>query len=415
MKVQTRRPRIMLAGSCDVDNFGDLLYLLVTEPYLADADLVPTGPFGWDMEPLLDRRIQAYAPLLATERFDAIWTLGGERMHGGLEGAFKISAPPELYERYEQATSAGRRKILAAAAGGEHALEPYFPAGADYPLNAGAVSVLNSAGLVALRHADPDRRAALLSLLRHQAVVVVRDQESSELLAEAGIGHRLAPDAVHALGVLRPRPDRRVPDLAIVQVNGVVVDQIGIGRLADVLARSRQLSNMRIRVLMSGTLRGIDPVDRHRELVRQVRLRAAGADIELIEDRRPLDLVDHLRQARVVIGTSLHVRIVSSAYRVPRVTLSPILFDKPSRYARVWDPLMPYDVAIEGLDEAVGRALAAESRPEVVRRSGELARMAHDGLETLARDVMQRVARQTSDGGPPRHSDARLSRPAARG
>ena len=68
---------------------------------------------------------------------------------------------------------------------------------------------------------------------------------------------------------------------------------------------------------------------------RRPRGRAWAVDIEIVADRRPLALVEHIRRARVVVGTSLHVRIVAAAYGVPRVSLSK---PKPTRYAKLWDP-----------------------------------------------------------------------------
>ena len=68
----------------------------------------------------------------------------------------------------------------------------------------------------------------------------------------------------------------------------------------------------------------------------------------------------HIRRARVVIGTSLHVRIVAAAYGVPRVSLAK---PKPTRYARLWDPDMPFDVALEDLDAAVEAASRGRRGP----------------------------------------------------
>ena len=61
-----------------------------------------------------------------------------------------------------------------------------------------------------------------------------------------------------------------------------------------------------------------------------------------------------------MIATSLHARIVAAAYGVPRVSLAK---PKPTRYARLWDPDMPFDVALEGLDAAVEAACARRSSP----------------------------------------------------
>ena len=50
-------------GAYERDNFGDLLFLLVTERYLGGADVVAAAPFAADMRRLLGRRIPAFGPL----------------------------------------------------------------------------------------------------------------------------------------------------------------------------------------------------------------------------------------------------------------------------------------------------------------------------------------------------------------
>jgi hypothetical protein len=55
-----RAPRVLLVGAYERDNFGDLLFLLVTERYLEGADVVAAAPFSADMRHLLGREIPAY-------------------------------------------------------------------------------------------------------------------------------------------------------------------------------------------------------------------------------------------------------------------------------------------------------------------------------------------------------------------
>ena len=100
-------------------------------------------------------------------------------------------------------------------------------------------------------------------------------------------------------------------------------------------------------------------------------------------ERRPLDLVDRIAPARVVIGTSLHGRIVAAAYGVPRV---PLACDKPTQYARTWYPGMPFDVGIDDLDAAVAAALAGA---DDAFRTEELMRLAHEQLGALAGRVRE--------------------------
>ena len=144
-------PSVLLVGAYERDNFGDLLYLLVTEHYLKDTGVVAAAPFASDMTALLDRSIPAYAPLLAERRFDVVWTVGGQVGALDVERAFRLSAAPEELHRFERASRRRRARILATATGDATMVSPYIPSVAHHRLNADAVTVLNSAGLTGIR------------------------------------------------------------------------------------------------------------------------------------------------------------------------------------------------------------------------------------------------------------------------
>ena len=370
-------------GAYERDNFGDLLFLLVTERYLRGADVVAAAPFAADMRALLGRRIPAYGPLLRDERFDAIWTVGGQVGRIDLERAFKLSAPPRVWRRYARSGQARQREILRRHTGGVALAAPYIPLPSAYPRNAGALSVLNSVGIAGVRGIEPARREPILEALRAAGAIAVRDRGSSALLSEEGIEHRLLPDAVHALGLLEPVA--REPDgAAIVQVSRSRLRMIGHARLGAALASGPQLAGRPIRLLLAGTATGHDSTEDYELLVRAARRTRRGVDIAILHERRPLELAARIARASVAIGTSLHVRIVAAAYGVPRVSLAK---PKPTRYARQWDPGMPFDVGVEQLDAAVEAALREAPRAEAAAHAEQLALAAHGQLEALARLV----------------------------
>ena len=221
-----------------------------------------------------------------------------------------------------------------------------------------------------------------MAALRGAAAITVRDHGSSRLLSDLGVEHRLLPDAVHALGVLDPverDPTRRDARSCRSRARGCACS--GHARVARALARSPQLARRPVRLLPAGTATGHDSIRDYEAVARAAR----GLDVEILRERRPLALVDHIRRARVVIGTSLHVRIVAAAYGVPRVSLAK---PKPTRYARLWDPGMPFGVALGELDAAVEAALARAARPEAAEHAERLALTAHENLEQLARRVV---------------------------
>src|SRR4051812_7714316 len=138
------RPQVLLVGAYERDNFGDLLFLLVTERYLERADVVAAAPFAADMRGLLGRRIPAYGPLLAKRGFDAVWTVGGQVGRMDLERAYRLSASPRAWRRFAAASEARRAAILRRKAGEVPIHSPYIPLASDFPRAAGSAAVLNS-------------------------------------------------------------------------------------------------------------------------------------------------------------------------------------------------------------------------------------------------------------------------------
>lgn len=397
---RSHSPRVLAVGALNIDNLGDLLFLPITEHFLPDAEITPAAPVGWAVsEALLDRPVPAYGPLLDNETYDVIWTLGGQV--GGpvvgsldLEGQFLMSAPAPVRKAFESAPPDERRQMLSRAGGDRPVLSAYVPSPSGFPLNASAATVINSAGLAGLLD-NPARRDEHVALLRGTTFVSVRDKESSALLDELGIEHRLAPDAVHTLSTVRPSEPRRDSDIAIFQVSRRILGDLGVDQVAATLARCSNLRGLRIRVLMTGTYIGADSPEDNARLIEHARRVDPGLDIELIEDRKPFDLVDHIRGARIVIGTALHLRIPAASYKIPRVTFTPTRtdallagYDRVTMYARHWDPEMPYGVPLAKLDDAIGSALSKADDQDVVRAAERLVRLAEENLKYLADAAM---------------------------
>ena len=376
-------PRILLVGAYERDNLGDLLFLLVTERYVAEAEVVAAAPFAADMRALLDRRVHAYGPLLRDEPWDVVWTVGGQIGSIDLRRAYRLSASPEALARFDRANPLTRARILRRAVGGVRVEAPYIP-----DLTPGALTIVNSAGLSGIRWLPAGRRDRLTALLRTRSSISVRDGASSRFLTNAGIEHDLAPDAVHAVNRLWPGERDPRSDVAVVQVSRGILAQLGLERLAGALAASPALAKLRIRLLLAGTANGHDAAEDLERLAAAVRRAAPGRDIALLEARRPRELVEEIRRAKVVVASSLHVRIVAAAFGIGRVSLAR---PKTTRYARTWDADMPFDVGPDGLDAAVARAIARAEEPEAATHAAGLSRLAHERLNALAHRALERV------------------------
>ena len=237
----------------------------------------------------------------------------------------------------------------------------------------------------------PDRRNGVVRLLRGLDAIAVRDAPSAGYLERIGIQHALVPDAVHALGVVEPAIAPAARDTAILQVSTAVLDAMGVDALAHAIRTSRALDGLRIRLLPAGIARRHDSIAAYLRLLDRI---GPDADVDLIRERLPMRLVAQIRDARVVIGTSLHVRVVAAAYGVARVSLAK---NKPTRYAKTWDPGMPYGVTADRLDGAVAAALAQAERPEAGEHAAALAWRAHEHLEGLAAQVLAVARDETAE------------------
>lgn len=386
------RPRILTVGAYERDNFGDLLFLLVTEKYLPGTEIVAAAPFAADMTDLLDRKVVAFGDLLREQEFDAVWSVGGEIGGTTVESAYRMSMPPEIYAGYTDAPYARKREMLAESVNGAPIVAGYIPTPGAFPLNAGATTIVNSAGLTGVRSRPVHVRKEILDGLRRADAVSVRDTTSHDFLNSVGVDNTLVPDVVHAIGAIDPFDRDPDADNVVVQVSNGILRQVGRKRFAQALAESKHIDGLRIRLLLAGTATGHDSFEAMEQLAADIAGFAPSREVEIIADRRPMDLVDHIRRARVVLSSSLHVRIISASYGVPRVTVTR---PKPTRYAAHWDAQMPYGIDVPDLDAAFGCALEIGGRDEVLEASRELTRLADSNVRSLAELVLTAATERT--------------------
>jgi Polysaccharide pyruvyl transferase len=372
--------RVLAVGAYERDNFGDELLLLVTERYLAAADVVASAPFAADMRDVFGRAVVAYAPLLRSARFPIVWTVGGEVGGVDVETAALISLPRDDLRVYAKSSPAGRRELLQRAVDGDLPLAPYIPSIDGFPLNRDAITVLNSAGISAVSSLLRDERLgpSWVSLLKRLNHVAVRDLASSRLLDRLGVAHDLVPDAVHTAGILWPR-DGPAEDTLVFQASATFIHRVGLGTIADSLLRSASTHGLGVRLLAAGTAKGHDSLSLYRELARLLRMSSGATGPEIVVERDPIALARTIGAARVVVGTSLHVRVVAESYGVPRVSLES---RKTSGYAQHWDPTMPFGVTSSNLDAMVGLALR-QPRP-----TSRLADLADEHMRRLSSCVL---------------------------
>jgi hypothetical protein len=362
--------RILLVGAFERDNFGDLLYLLLSRHYFRSAAVSAAAPIAADMSDLVDQRIEAYGPLLRRHKFDHVWTVGGEV--GGVTpaSAFKMSAPPHLLELF--ATSPDREQVLREAFGGPLPASPYVPGLVGYPRNLFTRIGVNSVGLSAAEKLSAPSRYSLLSTLRRARPVSVRDAASSRYLTKQRVSHSLVPDLVHSIAVThRTRPSNN-SDYAVVQASEEFLASVSEDAFTRSIASLSRREGLNIRFFAAGTASGHDSFSAYRRLAAVMRRTSPEISISVSKAQRPWDRVEEIRRAGLWLGTSLHGRIVACAYGVPRVSLD---VDKVNTYAGTWDYDMPYGVQIGDIEEAATSARYARGHFDLAhgRELGEMA------------------------------------------
>jgi polysaccharide pyruvyl transferase WcaK-like protein len=387
---------VLLVGAYERDNFGDLLFLLITEHYLerAGVTLRAASPLAADMRALLGRHIPAYVTSLSHEEFGAVWTVGGEvgGVHPDL--ALQMSLSAEQWERYVAQDAEERQASARMFFGGSIPESAYLPRLSGFPRNAASASIINSVGLAHLLDRDQRGQASEVRILREADAISVRDKASSDLLVAHGIEHSLAPDLIHTLRINRPGARDtalQAAKIALIQMSERVILDAGLEGVAISLAGVTALASHSLRFFAAGTAAGHDSIALYDELAARIRTLSPGRDVDVIRTRDPLELADTIARASLWVGGSLHGRIISCAYDVPRVSLAN---PKVDRYAELWDPEMPFGVSVTDLDDAVLRATDGRTQRAAAGTGQRLAELAEANIDAIIRSMFDATAEE---------------------
>lgn len=384
-----RTINVIAVGAYERDNFGDMLYAeLVDQLVGSRANFTFAAPFARDMTSAFGRDVPAAAPLLDRGPVDAIWTVGGEVGTAELGHAYR-TAFGENSRAFNGMTPDQREAVLLQATGTEVRDSAYMPRPSSHAGSDGAAFVLNSVGLSAISRVGGARRAALDATLREATFISVRDARSHDFLSSAGIEHIFVPDLAHLVNELYPPTvvDKRY---ALVQVPEFAVKAHGAERWAEAIAASLSGTGLGVRFFMAGTAPGHDTVTTAERLAEVVRT-SLGDDVHVSEARGVWPRVDEIANASLWLGGSLHGRIISSSYGVPRVSIGS---RKTDAYAVSWDPSMPYGATPETLGEAVTVALTTKHD---AKGAASLASQARSGIESAFAHIVDFSERSRTD------------------
>jgi hypothetical protein len=373
-------PEALLAGTFDVENYGDLLFPLVAQARLASAGIAvrPVSPTAGRVG-----YADALPPVAAAAMLDADDIKACGVLIGG--GYIVIGQAASTLAEYAAAGVAG------------HAY-PSLWLGATLAGALRDVPVVWNAPGVPFPFASP-RRPMLAAMLAAADYVALRDTASAELLATPGIDIAVVPDTVFDLPMVWSTGALRETRLAVLQRHGIAPEArllalhvreraLGVAGAAGIAAGINALAAAHglLPVLLPlGRSLGDGPV-------------AAAVATHLAVPHMVFDDAASLREiagliagAALYVGGSMHGYVTAAAYGVPGVLVaipahrkfSGVLahLDRPQDLARDWPQAfdragawlatgeglaLPGDIGA-ALDRHWGRIVGALGQPEAAR------------------------------------------------
>jgi hypothetical protein len=390
---------VVLFGAFDRHNFGDLLLPHIAAALMPGQRLVFAG--------LAQRNLRSHGghevvPLsrLALDSTDQPCVLvhvGGEILTCEAWQAAVMLLPPEQAQptiSYLQ-TRPRERLVWVRSMLGTSALAPYTVSRRQHP---GLVRVIyNGVGGAGLDQVDDGLRAEVLANLREADAVSVRDMQTRSHLASAGISARLIPDpAVMVAELFGAKIRERARDGKVAQAlrtfpHGYIAVQFSadfgdddrLTQIAKQMDRIAALQGLGVVLFRAGAAPWHDDLAGLGQVATLLRPGSA----QLFTSIDLWDICALIAHSRAYCGSSLHGRIVATAFALPRVNLRPPASKghsgKQAAYAATWDDAgLPAEVEPRDIAEAIYTALAVE--PEGLRHQARrLARLYRKGFMAM--------------------------------
>ncbi|CAL95207.1 polysaccharide pyruvyl transferase family protein [Azoarcus olearius] len=368
---------VILFGAFDRHNLGDLLFPHLVAALLPGRRCIPAGLAARDLRRWGGHRVYALGQLTANWKGPppVLVHAGGE-----LLDCDAWQAAVMLQTRDGAGQAIARFQGLPAAAAdwaaeqtGSTALAPYAVAGGRVP--AWTTIIHNAVGGVGLAARPAPFRDTVRAALRDAAAVGVRDRHTQATLAAWGIGSVLLPDpAVMTASILGDAVVRRAArgEPALIRrlfPRGYVAVQLGPGFEDDAsLARlAGELDRVALTTGQATVLFRAGAAPWHDDFFTLTRLAARmRTPVRVFASLHVLDLCALLAGAAGYCGSSLHGRIVASAFGRPALTLrSSAAVEQGAKthaYLETWPSTAgPAESGVAGLADALNTCLGADT------------------------------------------------------
>lgn len=366
--------RVVLFGACDRHNLGDLLFPHIAAALLPGRDLAHAGLADRDLRPCGGHAVAALSRL-AIEPPATLIHVGGEILTCSAWQAAVMLLPPAQVQpaiAYLDSRPAEREAFVRELLGTD-ALAPYVVSRDAHPALRRVIHA--GVGGADLDHADAALRAEVLARLRKADAVGVRDRQTQSHLAAAGIPTRLLPDPAALVAELFGHRIRRRADVGEVAAvrqahpQGYLAVQCSadFGDDATLATMAAQLDAVAARARLGVVLfrAGAAPWHDDAAVLQRLAQRLRRGSARVFESIDVWDLCALIAASCGFCGSSLHGRIVATAFGLPRLNLrAPVAgarVGKHAAYAATWEGAdLPAVVDVHDLAAGLQAALAAD-------------------------------------------------------
>ncbi|MEN6586864.1 MAG: polysaccharide pyruvyl transferase family protein [Sulfuricella sp.] len=388
----------ILFGAFDRHNFGDLLFPHIAAALLTDKTLIFTGLAERDLRSQGGHQVRALAQVAAAwgERPLNVIHVGGEILSCDAWQAAVMLLPPEQAQCIIARLDSHPRERLEWAREqlGISDLAPYALSRQLFPR---AAKVLyNAAGGVDLAQRAPALRHEVLAKLKAADAVSVRDELTLAQLSAAGVTASLVPDpavmVTELFGAkirLQARQDATAGILdafpqgyIAVQFSADFGDDATLAEIAAQLDRATLSSGCGVVFFRAGAAPWHDDAACYQRVA--MRMRAAA---KIFSSLDLWDICALIAHARAYCGSSLHGRIVATAFALPRVSLlhpeQEGTASKQAAYVQTWESAdAPQVVGVAGIERGIVEALG-QDKPSLAATAKRLSRLYREGFEEL--------------------------------
>lgn len=345
--------KILTIGAYERDNFGDLLFFLVLKEVFKQDYIVPSSIIFSDMTELIGHIIYPYHILLKENEWDLVIVVGGEVGSVDIHSALNMSLNDEEYHILEKTEQTIINFCYEYLTGFNKNRTAYLPDLKLYPKNKNSPLLINSVGISSLKLIKNSMNyKESFEILKQAKFLSVRDSLSSEYLDLLNIKNILCPDSVHSIKkLLDDKIEEKILlhdincEYILFQCNQYYIQDNSLDFIVKSIEQLIMKYNKKIYLFAAGIARHHDSIELYKQIIDKID-DSLKTKILIIYDRNPLSLVKYIKYSKMWIGTSLHGRIVATAYSVPRISLEN---KKVAQYTRLWDNKLPYNVSLNEL------------------------------------------------------------------